>query len=361
MKIALVGPTHPYKGGIVLHTTELAHRLTKAGHSVEIVSWRTQYPFFYPGTQFVPGNKPELPPFPQVKRVLSWKNPFGWWQWGRHLRSFDEVVFAWWVPTIQGPVYLSLLRALGKHRPRTAIICHNVLPHEPRAGDKWLARAVLSRADQVIVHTDEQAEIARHLTQTPVRVIKLPFSLPPVPPRSQTLGARLTRHLLFFGLVRPYKGLDVLLRALVNIPEVRLTVAGEFWGSITQYEALVEELHLKERVELRNEYISADDLAALLSACDAVVLPYRQGTATWNTTLAFSYGAPVIATTAGSLASQVRDGVDGVFCRPDDVESLTRAIQRFYEPGVAKKLRAGVPKVTTDADWDAYVEAVTKN
>src|SRR6185312_1575072 len=119
MKIALVGPTHPYKGGIVLHTTELAHRLTKAGHTVEILSWRTQYPFFYPGTQFVPGNKPESPPFPHVKRILSWRNPLGWWRQGRHLRSFDEVIFVWWVPTIQGPVYLSLLRALGKRGPRT--------------------------------------------------------------------------------------------------------------------------------------------------------------------------------------------------------------------------------------------------
>src|SRR5665213_3408361 len=121
MKIAIVGPTHPYKGGIAQHTTQLAHHLQAAGHDVEIISWRAQYPFFYPGVQFVPQAKPELPVFPHTKRVLSWKNPAGWLRWGRRLRAYDKVIFVWFVPTIQGPIYRSILQALGKRGAETII------------------------------------------------------------------------------------------------------------------------------------------------------------------------------------------------------------------------------------------------
>src|SRR5665213_1647847 len=132
MKIAIVGPTHPYKGGIAQETTALAHELTKAGNDVTIVSWRAQYPgILYPGEQFVPENKPELPLFANTHRVLSWKSPLSWQRWGRKLRGYDQVIFVWVVPTFHGPIYLAMMRAMGKkRRPRIVVICHNVLPHE---------------------------------------------------------------------------------------------------------------------------------------------------------------------------------------------------------------------------------------
>jgi glycosyltransferase involved in cell wall biosynthesis len=357
MRIAIIGPAHPYKGGIAQHTTELAHRLSLAGHEVELISWRTQYPFFYPGEQFVPHDKPELPEHPSTKRVLSWRNPVGWSRWGRRLRGFDRIVFVWWVPTFQGPVYLGILRALGRKRPPAVIICHNVLPHEPKPGDKKLARAVLRRCEKVIVHGDAQADIAGELAGKPAVVMELPLILLQAP--KQAPKKSLSKELLFFGFVRPYKGLDVLLKALAVVPGVKLTVAGEFWGDPKMYAGLIKELGIGKRVTVLNGYVAAGDLAKLIAQADAVVLPYKSGTASWNVQLSHTYGTPVIATTAGSLGTQVHDGVDGLLCKPDDVESLAGAIKHFYEPGVARKLRQSVPEVSADDGWQDYMQAVT--
>jgi glycosyltransferase involved in cell wall biosynthesis len=357
MRIAIIGPAHPYKGGIAQHTTELAHRLSQAGNEVELISWRTQYPFFYPGKQFLPQDKPELPPYPGTKRVLSWRNPVGWGRWGRRLRQFDRIVFVWWVPTFQGPAYLGMLQALGKKRPAAVIICHNVLPHEPKPGDRQLAGAVLRRCERVIVHSSSQADIAGKLTKKPVVTVELPMPLQQAPKQAPKKG--LTRQLLFFGFVRPYKGLDILLRALAKIPDVKLTIAGEFWGGSEKYANLIKELGIGKRVTVLNGYVAADDLAALIAQSDAIVLPYKDGTASWNVGLAHAYGTPVISTKVGSLGTQVRDGVDGLLCEPGNVQSLADAIRRFYEPGVAQKLRQAVPEVSTDAGWQSYLHAVT--
>jgi glycosyltransferase involved in cell wall biosynthesis len=356
MRIAIIGPAHPYKGGIAQHTTELAHRLTAAGHEVEIISWRTQYPFFYPGQQFV--EEPELPEHQGTHRVLSWRNPVGWARWGKRLRQFDRIIFVWWVPTIQGPVYWGMLKALGRKRPPAVIICHNVLPHEPRPGDKKLARAVLGKCERVIVHGETQAKLAKSLTKQPVIETELP--LPLLKSIKKTKKA-VAKQLLFFGFVRPYKGLDVLLKALAKVPDVKLTVAGEIWGDPKTYITLIQELGIQDRVTLKNGYVPANELANLIAAADAAVLPYKTGTGSWNVQMAHAYGTPVIATRAGSLDTQVKDGIDGLLCEPDSVESLAKAIKHFYEPGIAKKLQENVPGVSADQDWQRYVQAVTSD
>lgn len=358
MRIAIVGPTHPYKGGIAQETTELAHRLSAVGHSVELLSWKAMYPkLLYPGNQFVPADKPELPTFEHTRRTLSWRNPTSWWRHVRKLRGFDQVIFIWWVPTIQGPVYLTMLRALGKRGPQTILICHNVLPHEPRPGDRAITRAVLRRVNRIIVHTQAQAEVAKTLTSREIRVVGLPLALPGRVPEPTKQAIKLKHRLLFFGIVREYKGLDVLLRALAQVPNVKLTVAGEFWES-ERYERLITELDLEGRVTLRKGYLPADELAGLFTKVDALVLPYRGGTASQHVAIAHTYGVPVIATTAASMAQQVHDGVDGLLCRPDDVDDLTETIKHFYEPGVATKLRKGVPHLSDDRGWGAYLQTL---
>ncbi len=354
MRIAIIGPAHPYKGGIAQHTTELAHRLTAAGHEVEIISWRTQYPFFYPGQQFV--DEPELPEHHGTKRVLSWRNPVGWARWGRRLRSYDRLIFVWWVPTIQGPVYWGMFKALGKKRPPSVLICHNVLPHEPRPGDKKLARAVMNHCERVIVHSKAQAELAKSLTKTPVTTTELPL---PLLKSVKKTKQGISKELLFFGFIRPYKGVDVLLKALAEVPDVKLTIAGEIWGDPKVYTNLIQELGIEDRVALKGGYVPANELAGLIVQADAVVLPYKTGTGSWNVSMANAYGAPVIATNVGSVGTQIKDGIDGLLCEPDNPESLAKAIKHFYEPGVAEKLQENVPEVPTEAEWQRYVQAVT--
>ena len=374
MKIALVGPAHPYKGGGARHTTELAHRLAAQGHDVIIESWRAQYPGrLYPGQQTV--DVPEGEPYPRTRRRLAWYRPDGWLAEGRRLRPADLVVFVYLTP-LQAPPYLAVMAGLGRPA-RTAVICHNVLPHERRPGDVPLTRALLSRADTVITHSAAQAAQARDLAPAAtVRTARIPPHLPTTRPRTQaTERAEVSApaptpppdpaepsapaRLLFFGIVRPYKGLDVLLRALAQAPaEVTLTVAGEFWADTTEMDNLIGELGLADRVTLRPGYVPADEIPALFGAADALVMPYREATASQNALLAFAHGVPVITTTAGALAEPVRDGVDGLTCAPGDTEDLLRVLKEFSDPQVARRLRAGIPAVDPDRGWADYLRVL---
>jgi D-inositol-3-phosphate glycosyltransferase len=364
VRVALIGPTHPYKGGIAHHTTELAHRLAARGHDVRLESWSAQYPaLLYPGQQKVTG-PPELAPFPGTAYPLSWRRPDSWWRLGRRLRTSVDAVVLVLVTPVQSPAHLGILRGLdggrADTRPRVLALTHNVLPHERRAIDERLVRAVLAKVDAVLVHSAAEAERAATLTEAPVTVAALPPHLPGGHVDVLAAGQRpVRRRLLFFGLVRPYKGLDVLLRALATGPDdVSLTVAGEFWGGTEATETLVRDLALTDRVTLRPGYVAAEDIAALFADADALVLPYRSGTASQNAYLAFEHGIPVVATRVGTLGETVRDGVDGLLADPDDVASLAAALRRLYEPGVLDGLRAGVRPVDADAPWASYVDAV---
>ncbi|MGH3903505.1 MAG: glycosyltransferase [Pseudonocardiaceae bacterium] len=375
MRIAVVGPSHPYKGGIAQYTTELAHQLTAAGHDVRIESWSHQYPaVLYPGQLTV--REPELPPFTPTYRRLSWRRPDSWYTCGRRLRDTDLVVLVM-VHPIQLPAYLGVLAGLGRLSrqgprpgpgpgvvaPGVVAQCHNVLPHERRAVDAALVRAVLSRVDGVLAHSQAQGETARSLTDRPVTVEHM---APVVVARSEVRRSGETpdqapvhHRLLSFGIVRPYKGLDVLLRALAAGPEgVRLRVAGEFWSGPEATERLVAELGLTDRVELRPGYVEAAQVPGLFADVDALALPYRSATASLNAFLAFEHGVPVIATRVGTVEQDVAEGVNGVLCAPDDVAALTAALHRFYADGEPQRLRAGVPVVEAGPGWARYCAAL---
>ena len=366
MRIAIVGPTFPYKGGGAHHTTELAHRLVAAGHDVILESWRTQYPAFaYPGRLII--SEPEGEPFPATVWELSWHDPIGWVRAGRRLRSSDLVVFTVLTP-LQVPAYHGILTGLGRRGAKrgaragagTVALCHNVLPHERKAYDRLLMCTLLRRVDQVLVHSAEQAALARTLTPRPISVAGLPPHLPARRAKDDRQDGRHDR-LLFFGIVRPYKGLDILLRALAaGPPEISLTVAGEFWGGLEETRRQVRALGLTDRVELRPGYVPAAAIPELFDGVDALVLPYRSATASQNVALAFEQGVPVIATTAGALAEHVSDGVNGVLCDPGDVGSLTDALKRFYADGEPDRLRSGVRAVDPAPYWARYLDELLK-
>ncbi|CAM3634702.1 glycosyltransferase [Nocardiopsis rhodophaea] len=362
MRITLVGPAYPYKGGGARHTTELAHRLAERGHEVVVESWRAQYPsVLYPGRQTIDVPEGEL--FPDTRDDLAWYRPDGWWRVGRRAGRFSDLTVLAVFSPVQVPPYLGVLAGVGRGG-RTVALCHNVLPHEPGPADATLMRALLRRVDGVLAHSPDQAHLARGLVQgtdTRVGTAEMPPHLP------ETIGPAPTRpdgvlhHLLFFGIVRPYKGVDVLLRAFAQgaPPTVRLTIAGEFWSGSAELRSLAAALGVADRVDFRAGYVPATELSALFAGADAVVLPYRSATATQNVWLAHAHGVPVIATRAGTLPDHVRHGVDGLLCEPDDTADLARALDAFYAEGEALRLRGGVRRVDPDPYWDAYVAALT--
>lgn len=363
-----MGPAHPYKGGAAQHTTTLAHQLSAAGHETVLMSWRAQYPkLLYPGQLTV--GTPEVELYPRTERSLAWYRPDGWWLAGRRLarQRFDAVVLSVVTP-IQAPAYLTLAKAARAGGCAVVALCHNVLPHEHRGMDEPLMKALLRRVDAVIVHSYPEAALAGTLTPAAVEVAVLPPHLPHIghPPAASALPVmpgQEPRHdrLLFFGMVRRYKGLDLLLRALAEaVPHVGLTVAGEIWEGRDELLGLISSLGLADRVTLSEGYVPADDVPGFFAAADALVMPYRSATASQNALIAFGFGLPVIATRAGAIAEAVEDGVNGILCAPGDVRDLTRAINRLYEPGTLEQLRRGVSPVDAQPLWDDYVATVAK-
>lgn len=365
MRIAVVGPAHPYKGGSAQHTTLLAHRLAAAGHQTTLHSWRKQYPkLLYPGQLTV--DKPEVEPFPDTARSLAWNRPDSWWRTGNRLaqRRYDAVVLAVFTP-IQVPAYLTLARAARAGGCKVVALCHNVLPHERRRFDEPAMRALLRYADAVLVHSDAEADLAAAIAGSPVEVASLPLHLPAAPGRvsyrAQSAPCDVCNRLLFFGIVRPYKGLDVLLRALAQAkPRVSLTVAGEIWEGRRDVLGLISDLRLGDRVTLTDGYVAIEDVPELFAAADALVLPYRSGTASQNAQVGLQHGLPVIATRVGAIGDSVIDGVNGLLCAPGDVDDLTTAINSIYEPGILERLRQGVRPPDSEAAWTAYLAAVTR-
>ena len=366
MRVAVVGPTHPFKGGVAAPTTELARRLARAGHDSELVSWSRLYPsLLYPGRQVVPAGAPDLPPYGRTTRPLSWPRPDSWWRAGRALRDHDVVVVVHVVPVL-APALLTVLRAAragrARHRadagPRVVVVAHNVLPHEPHPGAAGLVRALLSRADDVVVHSPEQADLARRLGAPAVSALELPPHLPGGDPSPRAAHEGPPR-LLALGLVRPYKGTDLLVRAVQQVPGVRVTVAGELWGEAgARVRALAAEPASGERIDLREGYVPGPVLAPLLAQHDVLALPYRSATASQNALLGHAHGLPVLATRVGTFAQDVQDGVDGLLVEPDDPAALAGALRRLAEPGVLERLRSGVRPPDLQARWEPYLAAL---
>ncbi|MGO4343611.1 glycosyltransferase [Pedococcus sp. 2YAF34] len=376
LKVAVVGPTHPYKGGVAAHTTSLAHELAEAGHDVTLVSWSHLYPSkLYPGEQAVPGGAPDVEPFPHTVRALSWARPDTWVRTGRRLRGFDVVVVVHVIPAVV-PAHLALLRAAGAGRratsaalgtrrpgtrrpgPRTVVIAHNVLPHEAHLGDRELMQQLFERVDAVLVHSDEQARLAHELHAPRVSVTDLPPHLPGGAPVERTTHDGPPR-LLALGMVRDYKGVDLLMEALAQVPGPTLTVAGEMWGSSGErVKELAQDPRLRGRVEVHGGYVPADRLAPLLASHDVLALTYRSATASQNALLGRQHGLPVLASDVGTFGSQVRDGVDGLLVPPNDKDALVEALRRLADRDYTEQLRAAVRPPDLSGPWANYVGTI---
>jgi hypothetical protein len=220
--------------------------------------------------------------------------------------------------------------------------------------------ALVRRVDAVVVHSDEQAGLAASLGAHHVKELDLPPHLPggPPEPRLDTPPDAPVR-LLSLGIVRDYKGVDLLVDALRDVPGLHLTVAGELWGDAgRRVRELAEDPRLGGRVEVHTGYVPADRIAGLMAHHDVVVLPYRSATASQNALLAQRYGLPVLASAVGTFTGQVRDGVDGLLVPPSDRAALVAALRRLAEPGYAAQLRSEVRAPELSGPWATYVGGI---
>jgi D-inositol-3-phosphate glycosyltransferase len=367
MKITLIGTAFPLRGGIAHYNALLAGALAEH-HEVQTITFSRQYPsLFFPGKsqEESPGGEKARP----APRLIDSINPLSWLRVGNLIRKQapDLLLFKYWLPFF-GPCFGTIARrARANGRTRVICICDNVLPHERRPGDAAFTRYAFRSVDGFIVQSDA---VERDLTSfwKGARYRNVPhpvYSLFGAPigksEARRALGITAERVLLFFGYVRKYKGLDVLLEALARLPldlGLHLLVAGEFYDPEAGYHNQIRSLGIAERVTLRSDYLPNDQVHLYFSAADAVVLPYRSATQSGIAQIAYNFDTPVIATDVGGLREVVLDDRTGLLVPPGDPSALADAIARFYASGRESLYRKHVREEKPKYSWQNLVSAI---
>ncbi|MDX1421312.1 MAG: glycosyltransferase, partial [Rubricoccaceae bacterium] len=364
--VALIGPFWPYRGGIAHFSRTLARGLSARGHAVHRYTFSRQYPErLFPGkTQLDTAPPPEVP----APRVLDTLGPRTWVRTARTVAGDGArvAILQYWMPFF-APALGTLARRLRKRGVTVLAVVHNALPHERRPGDHLLSRYALRACDGLLVMSDEvRRDVEALAPAVPLRQASHPvYDLfgAPVPRAEARVALGLPRDapvLLFFGFVRRYKGLHVLLsampRILARLPDARLVVAGEFYADEGALRA--QAAPLGDAVRFDADYIPDTAVAPYFGAADVVVQPYVSATQSGVAQIAFHFGRPVITTDVGGLAEVVPHEKAGLVVPPETPEALADAVVRFFEEEMASRLEAGVRGERENHTWDRLFEAL---
>lgn len=370
MKIVMLGTAYPMRGGIAQFNAILAHALAER-HCVEFLSFRRQYPgLLFPGkTQYVTAADDAAAVRVAATPMLDSINPLSWWRTARHAARHapDLVLLKYWMPFL-APCFGTVTRWIKRRTDaRVVYVCDNVIPHERTPLDLPLTRYALAPGDGfVVMSASVRDDLLRVRPDAQWRLVHHPI-YDVFGTRTSKSAARGELGLpagplaLFFGYVRPYKGLDLLLRALPIIREqipLRVLVAGEFYEGQARYRRLVAELGVADAVRFDADYIAQDRVATYFSAADVIVLPYRTATQSGIIQVAYHLDTPVICTDVGGLGEIVREGETGLLVPPDDPAALARAVIRYYTEQLEEPLRAGVVGAKRDYTWEPLIAAI---
>ena len=340
MKIAIIGPAYPYRGGIAAFNERLAHEFLSGGHKVDLYTFTLQYPgFLFPGkTQYAEGPAPtDL----NIVRCISSINPFNWRDVARHIsrEHYNLAVFAYWM-SFFAPCYSALARRLKK--TKCIALVHNMMPHERSLLDKMLPPSFVKTMDGFVALSksvlDDVAQMDKR--QKPKAWSPHPVydHFGPIEPRETALEHLgldpQYRYLLFFGLVRAYKGLDWLIEAFADERlrkyPLRLLVAGEFYENKETYLNTIQSYGLGNAVIVRDAFVPDEQVKDYFNAADIVVQPYKSATQSGVTQIAYHFEKPMLVTNVGGLDEIVPNGVVGYAVNPDP-RSIADALQDFYE------------------------------
>jgi len=368
MRIVICGPAHPYRGGIAAYNERMAQQLLQEGDAAAIYTFRLQYPsFLFPGkSQYDHGYAPEGVP---ITRAINSVNPLNWFSIGLRLRRTrpDLVIMRYWLPFL-APALGFIARLVRSNRhTRVITIFDNVIPHERRFGDKLLTRFFVKSIDGALVMTKAvENDLRQFSPEMPCVISPHPlFDNYSVPVSRAEAIVRLKlcpadRFILFFGFIREYKGLDLLLRAMaeqcVRDLGVKLIVAGEFYEDEKPYFDLIHNLSLADRVTFHSHFVSDEEVKYYFSAASLVVQPYRSATQSGVTQVAYHFNKPMVVTNVGGLAEIVPDGICGYVVEPEPV-AIADAICRFFS-GNEDRFLPGIEEQKKQYSWDRLTEAI---
>lgn len=345
-RIALLGPCYPYRGGNALFMGHIYEKLS-AHFETTLINYKLLYPsLLFPGTTQFDKSQEVITPVPS-QRMMNSINPISWYQTAALLNKekFDLVAFDWYNPFF-GPTLGSIARLLSPHyKGKKLFITENVISHEARLPDRLLTTYALSQADSFLTLSDKVVEqLQPWLGQKPVFRSELPvydcydmshLGTHQLLIEETGLQPDEDEILLFFGYIRAYKGLDLLIEAmpaiLQNRPKAKLLVVGESYEDIRQYENQVERLGLSGKVVIVHRFVPNEEVGRYFRASKLVVLPYRSATQSGILNIAYGFGKPVIVTPVGGLGEFVTPGETGLIADAATPEAITQAVKRFFE------------------------------
>lgn len=376
MKVIILGTAWPYRGGLATFNERLARQFVSEGHEVELYTFTLQYPsFLFPGkTQYTTEPAPaDL----TIRRVLNSCNPINWLRVGHAIRKAapDMLICCYWMSFFAPAFGLVSRIARRNERTRCIALVHNMIPHEPNILDKLFAPYFVASQDGFVALSESVVgDIEKVESQTPR--VKSPKTFSPHPIYDH-YGERMSKneackalnlpadknYMLFFGLVRAYKGLDLLLGAFGcvkdQLPNLQLIIAGEFYEDEDKYRAQIAQLGLADRVIIRNEFIPDGDLRKYFGAADLIVQPYKTATQSGVTQVAFHFEKPMLVTNVGGLGEIVHDHQMGYACEPT-AEAIANDVSDYFTNNRQEAYTSYLQKEKTKYTWSKMTEAFIK-
>jgi len=363
MRISLIGPFPPFRGGISDFNSALMNELDKS-HDLQVINYSTQYPkFLFPGkTQY----KNSVDGSFEHERILSSINPLTWRKTANTIIEFqpDIIVIPYWMPFF-APA-LRKISVLLKYKIDVKIIaiCHNLIPHEKHNFSQYFTKIFLNKIGRFIVMSESvRLDLVKMVPNAKFKLTPLPIynifgNIIGKNEARKLLGIKAKNVILYFGLIREYKGLDILLNCIPQIKQ-ELTdfiviVAGECYGKTEKYYEIINKLDIQKSVDLRLKFIPDNEVAEYFSAADVVALPYRAATQSGITQIAYNFNRPVIVSDVGGLAEIVPNGKVGYVVKPQP-EDFAKAIIKFFK---ADKFEEFSKKIETHKQlfsWEKFV------
>ena len=371
MKVVILGSAHPLRGGLATYNERLAREYIRQGHSVIIYTFSLQYPdFLFPGTTQY-SDQPAPDDLYIHVRVNS-INPFNWWSVGREIKKLkaDLLIIKYWLP-FMAPCLGTIARIVrGNKKTKVVSVIDNIIPHEKRIGDFALSRYFVNSVDGFIAQSRSVLEDLNLFDKNKPKLFSphpLYDNFGPIVNKAEAiekLGLQMNGlYILFFGFIRDYKGLDLILEAMadprVHDSSIELIVAGEFYNDPKPYLDLIDRLGIRDRVVLRTDFIPDDMVRYYFCAADIVVQPYKHATQSGVTQICYHFNRPMLVTNVGGLPEIVPHDRVGYVCEPDP-SSIADYLHRFYTEHKEYVFSENIKQEKTKYTWAAMLDNIRK-
>ena len=371
MKIILVGTAYPLRGGLAAFNERLISQFIREGHDASIRTFSLQYPeFLFPGkTQYSADDAPDKLP---IEVCINSINPFNWLWQGLRLRKAkpDILIFKFWLP-FMAPCFGTIIR-IAKLNRHTKVICiaDNIVPHETRFFDKPFIKYFVKSCDGFISMSESvKNDLFRFRPKAKHQLVFHPVydnfgnGVEKAIARNFFNLKTDDKVILFFGFIRRYKGLDLLLKAMADLrirqAGIRLIIAGEYYEDKTFYTQLIDDLGIADLLIMKDDFIPNEEVKMYFSAADLVVQPYRSATQSGITQLAYHFEKPMVVTNVGGLPELVPHHIAGYVCEPDE-NHIADAIMDFYADGNMLKFNQGIMQEKKKYRWENLTRAVVE-